>query len=328
MKNYCKILESFLSFQLHFYLTKIESLLETIVTNKFTILLYLICSSPETHTSVIKPIWTTDRGMVTSPAHNLKTYKDDEPQFQRSRNHHLNNHHNNLLLQQQSNNNERPLISHTISQGTVSTQSTASQGSWEEDRSVGGEIEDSSIQRSILPQPLLPRPGVKTPSLHETHFDSDLDLPRTVLHHPDPYQIYANSHPVRSQQVLQQRHPSGLNGGRPSSSMADSWQQSPHYGGNGQRPTSALAAGPGSYDTLGSRRMPTPNGHLTTSVKSVFDCDLGCFVNEDGEHVLFEESPSHHAAASSHVTPTHGASGLAKSQQASPENSTSEPREV
>jgi hypothetical protein len=94
------------------------------------------------------------------------------------------------LLRQHSGNNERPLISHTISQGTVSTQSTASQGSWEEDRSVGGEIEDASVQRSILPQPLLPRPGAKTPSLHETHFDSELDLPRTVVHHPDPYQMY------------------------------------------------------------------------------------------------------------------------------------------
>ena len=227
---------------------------------------------------MIKPIWTTDRGMVTAPNHNLKTYRDEDPKFQRSQN----------ILRQHSNN-DRPLISHTISQGTVSTQSTASQGSWEEDRSVGGEIEDASIQRSILPQPLLPRPGVKTPSLHETHFDSDLELPRTVLHHPDPYQIYQNAHqlPVRSQQLLHQRQPpqAGLNG-RPSSSMADSWQQPPSFGnGGGQRPTSALA-GPGCYDTLGARHMPAPNCHLTTSVKSVFDCDQGCFVNSDGDHVM------------------------------------------
>jgi hypothetical protein len=256
---------------------------------------------------VIKPIWTTDRGMVTSPNHNLKTYKDDESNFQR-------NKQNNLLLRQQSNNNERPLISQTISQGTVSTQSTASQGSWEEDRSVGGEIEDASIQR--LPQPLLPRSGIKTPSLHETHFDSDHDVSRTVLHHPDPYTTYTQL-PVRSQQ-LQQRHPSGLSG-RPSSSMADSWLPGPVYGngghpvyGNGgQRPTSALAVA-GSYDTLGSRRMPTPNGHLTTSVKSVFDCDQGCFLNEEGEHVLFEEG------ASGHVTSGH----------VRPETETSEPRDV
>jgi hypothetical protein len=68
----------------------------------------------------------------------------------------------------------------------------------------------------------------------------------------------------------------------------------------------------GSYDTLGSRRMPTPNGHLTTSVKSVFDCDQGCFLNEEGEHVLFEEG------ASGHVTSGH----------VRPETETSEPRDV
>ena len=230
---------------------------------------------------MIKPIWTTDRGIVATP-HSLKTYRDEDPKFQRSQN----------LLRQQSN--ERALISHTISQGTVSTQSTASQGSWEEDRSVGGEIEDASIQRSILPQPLLPRSGAKTPSLHETHFDSDLDLPRTVLHHPDPYQIYQNAHqlPVRSQMQKRPQPPAaaGLNG-RPSSSLADSWQHSPVFGNGGaggpsQRPTSALA-GPGYYDSLSSRPMAgAPNCQLATSIKSVFDCDQGCFINSDGDHSL------------------------------------------
>ena len=39
-----------------------------------------------------------------------------------------------------------------------------------------------------LPRPPLPGGKARSPSLHETHFDgSDFDLPRTVLHHPDPY---------------------------------------------------------------------------------------------------------------------------------------------
>ena len=54
-------------------------------------------------------------------------------------------------------------------------------------RSVGGEIEDQvSVQVQRGYQQISP------PSLHETHFESDLDdidLPscRTVLHHPDPF---------------------------------------------------------------------------------------------------------------------------------------------
>ena len=28
------------------------------------------------------------------------------------------------------------------------------------------------------------------------------------------------------------------------------------------------------------RKLPTPNGQITTSVKSVFDCELGCFVDK------------------------------------------------
>ena len=48
------------------------------------------------------------------------------------------------------------------------------------------------------------------------------------------------------------------------------------------RPISALGYGyndPSPYLHLG-RNLPTPNGQLTTSVKSVFDCDLGCFVDK------------------------------------------------
>jgi hypothetical protein len=116
---------------------------------------------------------------------------------------------------------------------------------------------------------LLPRPGAKTPSLHETHFDSDLDLPRTVLHHPDPYQIYQNAHHLPARSQTQQRAPPQVgHNGRPSSSLADSWQQSPVFGNGGsQRPTSALA-GPGCYDTLGSRPMAAPNCQLTTRDQS------------------------------------------------------------
>merc|ERR1712029_235907 len=55
-------------------------------------------------------------------------------------------------------------MSNTVSQATVSTQSTGSNASWE-DRSVGGEIEEiaatSSVQRGYQ--------QISPPSLHETH---------------------------------------------------------------------------------------------------------------------------------------------------------------
>lgn len=85
-------------------------------------------TSPEQHTSIIKPIWTTSRGLVTSTFHNNKVYKEKDPEYQKSGNL---EHHHNLLVQSQ---NHKPLLRHT-SRATVSTQSTASQGSWEEDRS-------------------------------------------------------------------------------------------------------------------------------------------------------------------------------------------------
>ena len=45
-----------------------------------------------------------------------------------------------------------------------------------------------------LPRPPLPGGKARSPSLHETHFDgSDFDLPRTVLHHPDPYTTAAGT---------------------------------------------------------------------------------------------------------------------------------------
>jgi hypothetical protein len=104
------------------------------------------------------------------------------------------------------------------SQGTMSTRSTLSQGSsWEEeDRSVGGEVELEPVINVAPGGPSGYPSGVsgypsgvsgyssgaigrgpskaRSPSLHETHFGSDLDLPRTVLHHPDPYQQQPQQH--------------------------------------------------------------------------------------------------------------------------------------
>ena len=155
-------------------------------------------------------------------------------------------------------------MSNTVSQATVSTQSTGSNASWE-DRSVGGEIEEG-VQRYHK----------VSPSLHETHFednlDPDLDLdlgPRTVLHHPDPF---VSTGP-RSTRVQRPSY-----AGRPSSSMLE---QHPMYSQN--RPQSAMESAQYANYANPTRRMPTPNGPMTTSVKSVFDCELGCF-SEEGEH--------------------------------------------
>ena len=49
-----------------------------------------------------------------------------------------------------------------------------------------------------------------------------------------------------------------------------------------------------------SRHLPTPNSQLTTSAKSVFECDLGCFDlhnNSDGEHSL--DCPHHPSRSNS-----------------------------
>lgn len=86
---------------------------------------------PEPHTSVIKPIWTTSRGMTTSPIHNIKVYKEKEAEYRQS-SANLEDHHN--LLSGQGHH-QKPPLTQTVSRGTVSTQSTGSQGSWEEDRS-------------------------------------------------------------------------------------------------------------------------------------------------------------------------------------------------
>ncbi len=122
------------------------------------------------------------------------------------------------------------------------------------------------------------------PGLHETHFDTEVDYPRTVLHPPDSYISF---HPGKGLQRFQ-------NQTRPSSSMAESahptthWT-APHYF-TPQRPASAQG-GPHMYDNLGTRPIYGYNetdAH-TTSVKSVFDCDLGCFTYKDEDHILSEE---------------------------------------
>ncbi len=96
------------------------------------------------------------------------------------------------------------------SQGTVSTRSTASQNSssWdgEEDRSVGGEVELEPTNVATGTTTAIVTPKARSPSLHETHFGSDLDLPRTVLHHPDPYQQHQQP-PHHSREPPQQYQP-------------------------------------------------------------------------------------------------------------------------
>ncbi|TRY73760.1 hypothetical protein TCAL_02553 [Tigriopus californicus] len=252
-------------------------------------------SSPE---PPLKPIWTTDPLMGQSSPRkterqiNQLAYADIlEPAPRRA------NHRDGDKLNQ------------TGSQGSSSTRSTTSQGSWEEDRSVGGELEDISIQRapSVVPQTsMLSRQ--QSPSLHETHFGSDTDLPRTVLHHPDPFlqQQQLQQQPIYSNQQFQQQPVYGRpnpRSGRPASSADAVLNPSPYYPNHSlNRPHSALSYPNSQPDSTGSyiptilRRLPTPNGQLTTSTKSVFDCDLGCFdLLEEEEHSM---ACPHHSSRS------------------------------
>ena len=164
-------------------------------------------------------------------------------------------------------------MSNTVSQATVSTQSTGSNASWE-DRSVGGEIEEANIQRY---QKI-------SPCYNETHFEDDLDQdlelpPRAVLTHPDPFVSTPLGHGHPYGQPKRTQRPSYA--GRPSSSMLEN-----HPMHSQNRPQSAMDASTYYVNPNNSmtRRMPTPNGPMTTSVKSVFDCELGCFQEEDGTH--------------------------------------------
>lgn len=209
-----------------------------------------------------------------------------------------------LLGQEYNNGYSRPgQHPHNNHNTTLSTHSSSQGSSWEEDRSVGGELEDSMVSRpsrgahgghaqnSTATTADL-NVSAPSPSLHETHFDeSDFDYPRTVLHHPDP------SHNRRATHHHGQRpHPHHLhhqqhqqmppNQQRPSSS-ADvcSSLQPGYWPAGGGRPTSAMD---GRYsDTLRSR-IQTPSDLLNTSVKSVFDCEQGCFV--PSEEALLDET--------------------------------------
>ena len=128
----------------------------------------------------IKPIWTTKSpgtasAGVTSPRQ-MSVYTDmlEPGALQKNGNQPgLNGNGGNV----------QP-VPHTASKGSISTRSTTSQNSWEEDRSVGGEVEEVAVERVPSSQPMS-KP--KSPSVYETHFGSEDDLPRTVLHHPDPF---------------------------------------------------------------------------------------------------------------------------------------------
>ena len=163
----------------------------------------------------------------------------------------------------------------------------------------------SSHPSGAGPPPLPPKTSTSSgppygvsPGL-ETHFDvSDLDYPRTVMHdfdHPDqPYFFVHHTNPRKQQRPSFAGTGSGAHGTpqqRPSSSadVGSPYNYFPSHntsgssGGSG-RPISALGYGspyndPSPYLHLG-RKLPTPNGQITTSVKSVFDCDLGCFVDK------------------------------------------------
>jgi hypothetical protein len=231
----------------------------------------------------IKPIWTTPMAQ-----NNTKT-NGGGPIIQHQKHQKQRYHHGHM--------------SNTVSQATVSTVSTGSNTSWE-DRSVGGEVEEPSVQRY---QKI-------SPSLHETHFEggdlgSDLDLPRTVLHHPDPFAVQRAQRPSYA--------------GRPSSSMLE---QNPMY--NHSRPQSALET-PNylSHYPMSVKRMPTPNGPMTTSVKSVFDCDLGCFI-EDHELVDHDLVDHDHNMSSTKASPSKSEKSQSPMTPTSPVSRTSEPHDV
>ena len=77
------------------------------------------------------------------------------------------------------------------------------------------------------------------------------------------------------------------------------------------------------------RRMPTPNGPMTTSVKSVFDCELGCFVEDHHGEGLGGHNGhgGHHGHSENHeISPTK--SDSCSHQHSSPASQTSEPKDV
>ena len=90
------------------------------------------------------------------------------------------------------------------------------------------------------------------------------------------------------------------------------------------------------------RRMPTPNGPMTTSVKSVFDCELGCFVEDHHGEGGVEGHNGHggqhghglgghhggHSENNHEISPTKSDNSCTSHQHSSPASQTSEPKDV
>jgi hypothetical protein len=167
----------------------------------------------------------------------------------------------------------------------------------------------------------------RSPSLQETHLDDDWPpSSSSVQRHPDPYSAASTLPRLRPVSAMAQDFPPHTY----HHPLAQQHLQSPpyppyashaHHGHHhyhdplGTRPTSAAGFPGEAVPALPPRRMPTPNGALTTSVKSVFDCEQGCFVNGDFQH--------HHGEAHHHH---HHGSGHESSQ--STPSRTSEPHDV
>ena len=122
-------------------------------------------------------------------------------------------------------------------------------------------------------------------------------------------------------------------------------EQHPMHSQN--RPQSAMDTSTYSYlPNPTQRRMPTPNGLMTTSVKSVFDCELGCFAEDHngegcggqtghcgGQTGHFAGQSGHSAGQTGHSAGNGQEISPAKSepsshQHSSPTSQTSEPKDV
>ncbi len=91
---------------------------------------------------------------------------------------------------------------------------------------------------------------------------------------------------------------------------------------NNMRPQSAMDSTPTSMMMPSSRRIPTPNGPMTTSVKSVFDCELGCFVEDDAEDMDSTKPSPSKSEGAGRVSPGSPQSPVSAISR------TSEPRDV
>ncbi len=251
-------------------------------------------STPE---QPIKPIWTTGPEPRVGPAAGDPRALQDLLEIRRAGEH-----------QTDGFSGHRP----PTSQGTSSTRSTTSQNSWEEENRSNGEVEEVPVETRVQMS------GPPSSSLLETRFPVD-DYARTVLLHPDPRLNQTHPPSVHYTQVMHPP-PSSLSrrpyqqapllpGRRPSSS-ADTAYPPPQYYSQivgPARPTSAMShpegAGstPGFYPGRGV--LPPANGPTTTSAKSVFDCELGCF-DLNGE----PKADCPHSHSSSSATSSHRAS--------------------